>query len=257
MILFQNQHLAQERPIVCLELIEIDTTRNGFTEIVSAIPIRRSAPIGVIAFALMTQIQLTDDNATRIVDGNPHVAGVRQMVGYPSFRIERIWIVGEAVAFYLDAFQPKHFRALRWLVSIRQIHRFGHVRCQVVLQAASDQATQAGWCPEGSLSRLSMANGALPPPGRFNGYGVCVGSSIIVSWHCICSRHRLEYVTTTVPLVVGVMVALYPCFDFLPFHHHSGKPRGLLRLSQSVIVASAVLSANETSVLFKIVDRSR
>ena len=55
MVLLQNQHLAQERPIVCPQLIEIDTTRNAFTEIVATIPIRRMATACVVAFRLMSE----------------------------------------------------------------------------------------------------------------------------------------------------------------------------------------------------------
>ena len=54
--LFENHHLAQKGYIVCFELIEIDTTRNTFTDFVSAIPVRRTTPTRVVAFTLVSKV---------------------------------------------------------------------------------------------------------------------------------------------------------------------------------------------------------
>ena len=54
-MLLQDDHLPQEGHIVCLQLVEIDTSCNPLTEFVATIPIRGTAPIRVVASLLMTE----------------------------------------------------------------------------------------------------------------------------------------------------------------------------------------------------------
>ena len=63
--------------MIRLQLIEIDATGDAFTDSVSAVPIRRTTPTRVVAFTLMSEIQMPDDGAARVIDGNPNITGVR------------------------------------------------------------------------------------------------------------------------------------------------------------------------------------
>ena len=47
-LLFQNNHFPHRRNLVRLQLVEIDTTRNTFTERIPTIPIRRTTPARVV-----------------------------------------------------------------------------------------------------------------------------------------------------------------------------------------------------------------
>ena len=94
-LLLQDHQLPQERHITCLELVKIDPARHTFADSVSAIPIRSTTSAGVVAFALMSEIQSADDATTRIVNGYHDHAGVRQLIWDPRLRVERIRIVGK------------------------------------------------------------------------------------------------------------------------------------------------------------------
>ena len=52
--LLQNDHLCR-RDIICLQLVEIDASRNPLAEFVAPIPIRCTTPIRVIPRPLMTE----------------------------------------------------------------------------------------------------------------------------------------------------------------------------------------------------------
>ena len=75
-LLLEDNHFAQERQLICLELVEIDATRNTFAYVVPAIPIGGTAPVGVVAFPLMSEIQLADDRTACVINGNLHVTGI-------------------------------------------------------------------------------------------------------------------------------------------------------------------------------------
>ena len=51
--LLQNNHFAQERHIVRLQLIEIETTRNALADCIASIPMCGAASVDVVAFPLM------------------------------------------------------------------------------------------------------------------------------------------------------------------------------------------------------------
>ena len=75
-LLLQDKHLAQERKVIGFELVEIDTARNAFTDSVPTIPIGSAASTRVVAFSLITEIELADDAAAGIIDGNLHITRI-------------------------------------------------------------------------------------------------------------------------------------------------------------------------------------
>ena len=67
-MLLPYQHLACGGEIACCECVEIETACHRFTHRISAIPIRRTAPIVIDTRGLMSQRQSPDDCATHIID---------------------------------------------------------------------------------------------------------------------------------------------------------------------------------------------
>ena len=57
--LFQDDHFPHWRNLVCFQLVEIDTTRNAFTQRIATIPIRRTTPARVVTRRLMKTIPLS------------------------------------------------------------------------------------------------------------------------------------------------------------------------------------------------------
>ena len=68
LFLFDDDQLPQLQIIARTQLVELDTTRNPLTPFVATVPIRRTAPIGVIPRTLMIQIQFTHQRTVDVVD---------------------------------------------------------------------------------------------------------------------------------------------------------------------------------------------
>ena len=92
-LLLPNQHFPSGGKIAGSQCVEINTARNRLAECVASIPIRGTAPIGVIASPLITQIQLAHQRTVDVVNRDSHIGFIRQPIRDPCLRIERIWIV--------------------------------------------------------------------------------------------------------------------------------------------------------------------
>ena len=93
--LLDDNHPPQCRIISCPKLIEIHAAGDPFTDCVAAVPIGRLCPRGVETRRLMPQLKPPYDCPFGIVNRKRHIGGVGEVVRYPCFGIEGIWIVGQ------------------------------------------------------------------------------------------------------------------------------------------------------------------
>ena len=79
--------------MIRLQLVEIDATGDAFADSVSAIPMGGATPTRIIAFMLVSEIQLADNGPPRVIDSECHRTRICQVIRYPGLWIERIRIV--------------------------------------------------------------------------------------------------------------------------------------------------------------------